>query len=314
MDQWQQILAAYPLLRTLQDSLIVMLPLSGLLALCGLYFISTTAKIISISRGRAMYDKCGKQLAFLALILGWLLLAGARIWLYLTQDQRGPDGLEQFLFELSWLLLSLGVLFGTIYYFCWRLLKNMPVLLSTIGAISAVQCCVALATILFTLRLAVAAATPEAQNLALPDLFPVAWNAPVWSSACYTMPLVFAAGAALGACWLVLRRKSDDFGRDYYNRMLPWCAAWAKNSWALLWLLLLVSTSLKIWLQTREGVFDSQEGIFDVCRILVWLIPIPLWMWVKQSKVPMRQSWALFVALIFVALFMLPYFLELTAI
>lgn len=312
MNSWQQFLAAYPILQTLWDSLSVMAPLAILLAYCGIYFISATAKIISISRRRSAFDKCARQSALLGLILGWSLLIGGRVWLYLTQSEHVPGSLENFMLEMSWLLFSLGVLFSSIYYCFWRILKNMPVLHSTIGIISAVQNCISLIVILFTIRLAAAFALPQAEGLALPDLFPEAWNAPVWSAACYTIPLIFALAGALIACWLVIRRKADDFGRDYYNQMLRWSASWAKNGWALLWLLLMISLSLNIWLQTREGVFNSQEGIMDVCRALLWLIPCLLWTWVTQAALPLRQSWALFVAAIFAGLFMIPYFLELT--
>lgn len=314
MSSWQQLLATWPALQTILDCLAIAIPLACLLAYCGIYFLSAAAKIISISRRRSAYDKCSRQSALLGLILGWSLLVGGRVWLYLTPETHAPDSLANFLLEMSWLLFSLGVLFSSIYYCFWRILRNMPVLHSTLGAISAVQNCIALVCVLFTLRFMATFTSPSASAIALPDLFPDAWNDPLWSAACYTVPLIFAMAGAASACWLVIRRKKDDFGRDYYNQMLPWCAAWARNGWAVLWLLLVISTSLRIWLQTKSGVFDSQEGFLDVCRILVWLIPLALWGWVKMSSLPLRQSWALFVAIIFACAFMVPYFLELTTI
>lgn len=314
MNSWQQILAAYPLLQTIWDALAVIVPLATLLAYSGIQYLSATAKILAVSRRRSSYNKCARQIALLALILGWGLLIGSRVWLYLTQGEHVQGSLLTFMLEMSWLLLSLGVLFSSIYYCLWRILKNMPVLHSTIGMISAVQNCIALVCILFTLRLQAVAMPAGTDALAVPEVFPESWNAPLWSAACYACPLIFAMAAAISCCWLVIRRKKDDFGRDYYNTMLSWCAAWARNAWAFLWLLLVVSTGLSIWLQSKTGAFDPDAAILDASLVLLWLIPALLWTWVLRSRVPMRESWALFVNFILAGLFMIPWYLELAAV
>lgn len=315
MNSWQQLLVEYPMLQTILDGALVIIPLASLLAYCGIFFLSATAKIIAISRKRSAYDKCSRQSALLGLILGWSLLIGARVWLYYIRSDYSPEELVGFMLEMSWLLLSLGTLFSSIYYCFWRILKNMPVLHSTLGVISAVQNCIALVSILFTARLLSVPGAPKATDgiLALPSLFPHALDSPLWSAACYTLPLIFAMAGAITCCWLVIRRKRDDFGRDYYSQMLAWCAAWARNGWALVWFLLLVSVGLRFWLSIATGSFDNEECIFEACRLLFWLIPILLWTWVKVSRVPLRQSWAIFLGFIFACLFMLPYYLELTS-
>lgn len=310
MNAWQQLLATYPLLQTIQDGLIVIIPLACLMAYCGLYFLSATAKIIAVSRRRSAYDKCSRQAALLGLFLGWGLLIGSRIWLYLTRTNYIDGSVESFMLEMSWLLLSLGVLFSTIYYCCWRILKNMPVLHSTLGVLSAVQNCIALVCILFTIRLMAGAASPEAQIFALPALFPDAWEASVWSAACYTTPLIFAMAGAFCAFWLMLRRKRDDFGRDYYNQMIPWCTAWARNSWSIVWLLLAIATAQEIWLQPTGASLDREQALLNGCLLLIWIIPLLLWNLVKRSRIPMRHSWGLVIALIFAFVFMLPYYAE----
>lgn len=312
MNSWQQILAAYPLLQTIWDCLIVIVPLATLLAYSGIQYLSATAKILAVSKRRSSYNKCARQIALLALILGWGLLVGSRIWLYFTQGEHAQGSLLNFLMEMSWLLLSLGVLFSSIYYCLWGVLKNMPVLHATLGMISAVQNCIALVCILFTLRLQAAAIPAEADAIALPEVFPESWNAPLWSAACYACPLIFALAGAISGCWLAIRRRKDDFGRDYYNAMLPWCAAWARNGWVLLWLLLVSSTALKFWNQIRVAPFDANAGILDASLLLLWLIPALLWAWLIKSRVPMRESWILFVNFVLSGLFMIPWYLELT--
>lgn len=312
MNAWQQLLATYPLLQTIQDGLITIVPLACLLAYCGIYFLSSTARIIAVSRRRAPYEKCSRQIALLGLFLGWGLLIGARIWLYLTRTEHIDGSMESFMLEMSWLLLSIGVLFSTIYYCCWRILKNMPVLHSTLGVISAVQNCIALVCILFTIKVLAVAPAPVSQHLALPMLFPDAWEAALWSAACYTTPLIFALAGGFCSFWLVLRRKRDDFGRDYYKLMIPWCAAWARNGWTVVWLLLLISTALEIWPRPGAPAFEATWAALAAARLLIWFIPLPLWNLVKKSPVPLRHSWAALLALLFASAFMLPYFVEIT--
>lgn len=283
-------------------------------AYSGLFFISTSAAIIASSRKRASYRKCAKQLALLGFLLGWILLVCSRIWLYYNSPASEMRGFESFMLEISWLLLSIGVLLATIYFFLWKVLKNMPVLHATLGMIAAVQNCLALACILFTIRISAAFANSAAQSIALPNIFPNAWDAPLWSAVIYTVPLIFAMAAAFGLCWLGMRRKKDDFGRDYYNIMLPWCSAWAKNSWAILLFLTLCSTGLKIWLGIENNSFNEQDAIYECSCLLLWLIPLLLWVIIQKSRMPLRNRWLSYIALPIAMTFMLPWFMDLTQI
>lgn len=310
MESWRQILIAYPLLQDIWNAAIIIIPLATLIAYSGMFFLVSTAKIISVSRKRQAYNKCAMQLAVLGVILGWALLIGSRVWLYYTQHEDITSGIVPFLKEISWIMLSIGVLLGSIFLSLRNVLKNMPVLHVTIGMISAAQNCIALIIVIFTIRATSATLTPEAANLALPELFPSSWDDPLWSAFCYTLPLVLAMPGAIAACWLVIRRKKDDYGRDYYNTMVPWCAAWARNGWLFLWLLLCASTGIQIGIDMRSGVFNAQDAMIDNARILLWLVPVLLWAIVKKSAIPLRHSWLLFVAFILAGLFMMPYYLQ----
>lgn len=308
-DLWLQLVTNWPILGTIADACFIIVPLSVIMAYTGLYFISATARMIGAARNRNAYEKCSRQLAFLALVLGWLLLVAGRIWLYYNQNEVQGE-LVSYMYEMSWLLLSLGVLLGTIYYFLWRILKNMPVLHVTLGMLSAVQNCIALAAILFTIRLSAAASHPQGEEYALPNIFPEVWEAPIWSAACYTIPAIFGLAGGFALCWLSMRRKKDDYGRDYYKNMLQWCAAWAKNSWMILLFLLLLASGLKFW---RGNLFtDTQSIIYETSGLLLWLIPALCWIIIQKSAVPARNSWLAWISLPMAMTFMLPYFLDIT--
>lgn len=309
-ELWQQWIHTYPFLQITWDALRIIIPLACLLAYAGIVFISATAKIIFISRSRSSFNKCSRQIGLLALILGWVLLAGSRVWLYLNPHT--PGTLENFLMEMSWLLLSLGVLLTTVYYTFWKILVNMPVLHVTLGMISGAQNCIALVCTLFTIRLSAGISNLNAETLKLPDLFPQVWNDPIWSAAAFTLPLIFAYAGAFSVCWLTFRRKHDDFGRDYYNIMIPWSAKWARNCWCILWILFIAASIIQINLVHQDQNLFEEDLIVEGIRALLWLIPLLLWTIAIKSKIPMRHKWGLLFALLIAISFMLPYFLDIT--
>lgn len=312
MNSWEQLIVEFPQLKTAWDILIIVVPLTFLLAYSGIFFISAIAKIVSVVRKRSIYDKCARQTAKVGMITGWLLLIGIRAWLYYEQTGN-PEDLDNFLRETSWLLLSIGVFIGSIYFCLWRVLKNMPVLLSTIGMIAAIQNCLALALILCTTRYICAVAASGNASMTLPDIFPQSWGAPLYSIMGYTLPLIFALGGALGACWLLLMRKREDFGRDYYNAMMPWCLKWSACTWGILWLWLAGSTAIKLFPLLQAGAFTDEIVLIECAYLLIWLLPLLMWITVLRASLPLRQRWLVYLGALIACGFTWPYFLELTS-
>ncbi len=310
-DSWQQVFAHWPILGTIYEALWIVIPLSCMLAYAGIIFLSAIARMLSCMRNRPAFDKCSRQLALFGLILGWLLLICGRVWLYYTQERHASGSMENYILEMSWMLLSLGVLLSSVYYTLWRVLKNMPILHVTLGIISAVQNCLAMAAILFCCRFMEATARTDIKD-GIYELFPFDWREPVWSAMGQTVPLILAMAAAFGVVWMLLRRKQDDFGRDYYNMMPAWCAVWARNCWLLVWLLAVATTGYDLWMAFEKGAFSEQDAIVQSSRILLWLLPLLLWTIFLKAKIRLRQRWAVYLALPLAMAFALPYYLELT--
>ncbi len=313
MNALEQILSAFPHLRTAVDVLSIVVPLAALFAFAGMGFISATARILSDTKGRSSFEKCARQLAFLGMMLGWILLVGGRVWLHFTRGVYVPGSVSAYFLEMSWLLLSLGVMLNSVYYTLWRVLRELPILHATIGMISAAQSSFAVVVVLGTARLLAAFAHPQAATPGLQNLLPDALSSPLWTVMGCTPPLLIAMPAAAGALWLPLRRTRDDFGRDHYNTMIPWCAAWARNAWTVLWLMLVAFTAVRISQTWGSGGFTLQDAVLESARLLLWLIPVLLWTLVRRSPVPLRHKPTLVVALLIVMSFMLPYYLDLTA-
>jgi hypothetical protein len=77
------------------------------------------------------------------------------------------------------------------------------------------------------------------------------WGSALWPLICMWMPLSLALGAALGLCYLLLRREADDWGRDYYRHAAPFLAKWHLLGG-------LLSLALTVWL------YASLKGIFNL--------------------------------------------------
>lgn len=313
MNAWEQIFSAFPYLRTVFDALCVIIPFSVLFAFVGLGFISAVCRILAVLKGRSAFEKCARQLAFLCMMLGWILLVISRVWLHFTSDVHISGSASAYFLEMSWLFLSLGVMLCSVYYTLWGALKNLPILHATIGMISAVQSSFAALVALGTARLLSAMAQQKMFGTGLQNLVPASWTSPFWTALICTVPLFIALAAAAGAVWLPFGRARNDFGRDYYNTMIPWCTAWARNAWAVLWLTLLAITIIRISNNMGNDDFTLQNAILESCRLLLWLIPALLWTFVKRSKLALRHRASLVIALLMAMSFMLPFYLDLTS-
>lgn len=284
--------------------------LTIMLAFPGLVFISVVAKIMGASANRIAYAKCARQIALLAMILGWLLLILSRLWLYFTRAEHLAGSMENFLLELTWMLLSLGVLLTTIYYCVWGVLHKMPVLQATIGMLAAAQNCITLASLLFSIRMI---SHPAFLNSTEPDLLAMAasgWETSLWIGAAFSVALIFALAGGFSACWLLIMRKWNDFGRDYYNRMTSWCASWALYAWGTVWLIFLATAAMELSSAANDAQFLLDEAI----RALLWLIPLLLWIFFRKAKPPMRHSWCLWLALLVSLSFLPTYYIYIAVI
>lgn len=316
MTMWaalpKQWLHAYPFLQTGIDALCVTLPLAALLAFAGLGFVSATARIFSITRKRSSYDKCARQLAMLAMVLGWTLLIAGRVWLFFVQSAYTPDSLPDFMVELSWILLGLAVLISSLYFALWKFLVKAPILHIVMGFVSGMQACIAVAVTLGAARMLSAYTRPDASSITLGDIFFPGWLSPFWCALYWTLPLALAMAGASGAMWLVLRRKREDFGRDHYNTMIPWCAAWARNAWTIFWLIFLGASVAEIQQNWQNGAFTGNNVALESAKVLIWLVPLALWTVVARSTAPMRHRLSLLAALLLAVAFMLPYYAQVT--
>ncbi len=309
-----QFLQTEPLVSKVMDILCVTLPLSFLLAFAGLGFLSGTARVLAVIRKRSSYEKCSHQLALFSVLLGWALLVCTRVWLFHIQSSDVPDSLPNFLLEIGWMLLGMAVMFTSIYYIGWRMCRNVPTLHAVLGIFCGLWALLATAVALAAARLCTVIASPAVAGLTLEQVYAPGIMTPFFCALCMTLPLALGLGGGIGAVWLVLRRKHDDFGRDHYNIMLPWCANWARNAWFFFWLLMLAATSLRIYNQWQGNVFTPEKALLESVILLLWLVPAVLWSIVAHSGAPLRHKLTLWVALALSLAGAFPYYGNMTSI
>ena len=159
-----------------------------------------------------------------------------------------------------------------------------------------------------------ALARPDADMLTLGHIYVPGFGTPFWCALFWSLPLMLAIAGGMGAFWLVLRRNYDDFGRDHYNTMLPWCATWARNAWAVFWVVLLASSVFDVQNAWQNDTFTVTDAIMESAELLLWLVPALLWTFVARSATPMRHKITLLAALVLAIAIMLPYYLNMTEI
>lgn len=309
----QAFLADNPVLQNILDMAAIIIPLSMLFAFCGICILTVSGEVLGVRRRRSFYGKCAMQLSMLGQGLGWTLLVGGRVWLYFL-EQDIPNGSILVTFhEISWMVLGLSVIFSCIYFLLWKTLASYPGIHIGLGVICALQSVLALLLVLASLRTLAVVNLPLAEETTLLQVLVPVWGTEYATSLCYIPFLLLAMPAAFGCVWLLLRRKKDDYGRDHYNTVLPWCAAWARNAWAIVWLLLLAASGLELSPLLQDGTLETADAVTAGIRVLLWLIPVLFWFIAARSATPLRHKAGLTVSLILSCLFMLPFFMGLSS-
>lgn len=296
-----------PLFQMTLDILTIVVPVTALCALAGLPFMALTAEVLGHMRQRSCYNKGARQLAGLACILAWLctLCAGLLGWTRLESAAQYPAIVQGY---MVWLLfLATASLCVSLYFALWKSLRQWPIFH---------QCLALLAGCLASISLYAGLSLLDVEcriDQGLPPLTEV-WalfvpqnNSALWNVLYYLPPLALGLAAGMGAVWLLLRRKRDDYGRDHYTVMLTWCATWARNAWAALWFVLLAFslTDILITWQETEGQ-SLQAAIFQALHVLLWSVPALLWAIAARSPMPLRHKFTLVLALLIAMAFTVP--------
>ncbi len=274
-----------------------------LLAVVALPMMSLMALTVAIYSRRSLYDRCARQLAGLVVVLICFLLlcTGGLYYAELI-----------YVFDLSPLLpgsgpvvgglLTAGFLFWIIYAKAWKKIRPYSFLLWLIGFCGWL-CLMPIPLVGFLpIRLdstqVDAMLFREVKNtyLLMQSFVTDSFGEPL--SILPVAGLLFlavASGGGLALLWLVLRRKRDDFGRDYYTFAAKWCGKWAAaGSWIALGVL-----AGAHWF-AAGGTFFSVIKMYSVEAICAGFLALAALVWtiIGVSSLPMRHKPGMFLAVL----------------
>lgn len=283
-------------------ALLFSLPACIFLAAAALPCMAVAGLFLTAAGGRSLYERCARQLAGAARLLLWLLVLACG-GLFFAARPHLP--LESAVFRSTLLygggLFLAATLLWTLCAGVWKALRSSPVVLGLI-AIAAWAC-------LAALEAAGVVAVQLVRNGFTP-LDPAAWpNLPAlplpapdlsfWLALAALLFFGLAAGAGFGLVWLVLRRKADDFGRDYYTFAAAWCGKWAAlTGWAsLICLAALLGLVLSNAATPLETLLTPQIRIPLGGLFAPLALASVLWTAAGVSAAPMRHKAGMCIAL-----------------
>jgi len=211
---------------TLISAVILLCGLSVLLFLtaAGLPLTSAALLFAPSKRVKVFRDKFGQQTATLCLLTGFLglLCLAACIFVSLTRpNSHFPVLTSPLLIPLAGAFVLAGLL-ALVYRAAWQGLKHKRVIHASIGAAATLAAWAA-----FYLFIASSRQHPATPSAPAPDLETLILSTGSWIFLFLLCALSLTLAGALSSLYLILRRKKDDFGRDYYNYALKLACKWA---------------------------------------------------------------------------------------
>lgn len=261
-------------------------------------------------RKKAFYDKCALQISqtgFGLALLGFVIVGGSAS---IVISRQRP---ELFQFPLQWDALMpyllpyapplAALLLLTLYLCTWNALKKLRGPHIFLGLCAAVLCLAILAASFLALS-----------SIQEPVISLIFWTAPLTvaqallldmlESPALCLGLAYALAFGLAACgslaqlWLILRRNSADYGRDYYVFAMHYCARVS-----LLFTLLASALAGGVfWLMLQSVPPELSQPQDPGILLISGGLPLScclLWLCMIKSDTPLRHKPGAFFAFLF---------------
>lgn len=294
-------LPALPPLEVIAFSLGISLGLLVFLAACGGPFLAVSSEWLSATKGRSFYKKAARQLSLMSLTLGSLIFAlfiSALIVLTRQQPELMAPPYVYPLFAVVG-MAALGELFLIFYVVSWNPQKKAGVLHAWLG-LKAGGCAAAALFLGTGFLRRIMHTPPEGMDGAplfdqLISFFSIPLDSLFWPLLVESIALGCAAAGALGAVWLIMVRNRQDYGRDYYNFALPYCARWATAGTVIA-----IPPAIFAYFQAMRVMLPelshdpSLPLLIAACALP--LLASGLWIALSKSSTPLRHKISIFVA------------------
>ena len=197
----------------------------------GAFTLAATSESQAESQKKVFFSKFAKQISSMGVFLVvYVVLAVAGSAVFLTMRHAAAFALWV---ENPMLSAPLAITLAATAALClayramWDKLKNNKSLRKFLG-ITAVAGSWAVFFVSLAMKLFALKTPPDITWPAAPSqVLGMARFACFWPLLLQAILLSMACAGALGLLYLLLRREKDDFGRDYYNFAVKYCAKWA---------------------------------------------------------------------------------------
>ncbi len=282
--------------------------LSALAAMClsaswGGVFIAWVNELSARRKKNIFRDKYAQQITRLSLysiLLGSIIVAGM-----LPLTIRVVQQLDRLIWQFSWkasLYPGIFLLFGffllLFYFFLWKKLRKKKAFHLSIGFLSMISIWIG-GYWLFNLKMGlIFGSYPE--HIPGSEVWKISWL-PVkeiewWIFLGHLLLLAIGSSGLLGLIFLLLRRKKDDFGRDYYRYAIPLSA-----KWSLPFSLQVIPMILLLFLcftPVQGSIVELTLIISTIISILCFLLPVWLLVNVFRNEAPLRLKGTIILSII----------------
>jgi len=291
-----------------------------LLAASGAPLVAVVCERLAVTHKRVFFDKLANQIATMGLVFGlgtlpfpllvWLW-GWAGNWFYLLVKHPNLE-LPAMSLKLAGsasltivAVYALALAFLAAYCGAWKSLKNSKAAHSFLGLLAATLGLLALVLFLAYKRAALHEPDLAIAGMPIQTLFIQLTATPalslLWPTMVAAVLFALAATGGLGLVYLLMRRNTEDFGRDYYTFALRHCARWATTP-------ILISALAFAWGAVvhsgRLGDLTVQNPKLQylAASIVCLLLADTSWTLVARSQTPLRQKPAVILGLLFLLL------------
>ena len=286
-------LNAQPAIAFFLNHSVLFLGLVACLACLGVGGMLFAGRILARKRKRSSYDKCARQLAFIAIVVGWLLAILCKTVSVLKTGLWFPVDLRGIFHETCWFLLVITMLYVTIYAFLWKQFAGKTLLQSLFSGVCFVQGFVTCLLVFCDARLFFLVKDAQTFHdwlLVMPTVLLPPLVSEAFLCLALLVPLFFLLPAVIGNIGLLFVRNRMDYGRDHYTIAIQWCSSVAVKWLTLACLLIAVHIGAILVEQWYAQAYDLLAYISCGILFALGIIALILYLCIAKSALPLRYK------------------------
>ncbi len=277
-------------------------------AAVGAPFVAATSEWAGKAKKKVFLDKNGQHLAFMGMVFGlctlpFTLAAWVQTWAgewllfhFGEADFSFNSLMHELLTPVSLLLLGLylvALLLLVFYWSNWKAMKKQKGVHILMGMIAAFAAWDTLFLVMITQRTIQKYSNVFFADQSLPTFYSsihaIPMNSELWPAIGLLFLFSLSAAGAYGLQFILMRRKKDDYGRDYYTFALKNTAKWALFPTLPQFVILGWFFMLRVPLSAASD-FSNPVALFLYAAAACLLLAVICWTIIARSATPLRAK------------------------